>query len=597
MKRFFVGVDLGTHAVKVVVLRTHLRGAEVVHHYVEPIEVGPDGGGNLEAAAAVAAAILSKAGLGAARTCVSVSGNFASYRALRFPFADARRVTQALEFELEDQFPVPLGEMHYAHVLTRGSGAAGRAFVVGIRRDRLATVESIFERAGVRVDSLTVGPAALAHAVDAQVVSLPKPTDGGREDDGEPTTLLVDLGHRTTEMLALVEPGPIAARSVRFGGRDVTLAIARTYDMTLVDAEREKRANGFVLHEGLEVDEAQARAGGVVRDALLPLVREIRHTIKWLETEHGAAVTRLLLVGAGSRLRELPAFLAERTGLDTAVAGQTDLRRVRGPDTFDATRDTAAVGAAMAAATGAMIDLHEGEGQAGEDSAWARRLRGVAMAAAAFSAAMALDTVAEVKAHRALLATRRAELATLSEQVFGSEVTKPAEIRKRLETAATLDPTEVVPERSALDVLAFVVEAAKPEDKPPPMSGATAPFDPTGAPSPATGAVPPTSSVAAATAGATSAPSSEIAPPPERGIVWADELVLDMVDVRELKVEVAAAAARSSAQDRFAMGLEQSGCLTNVSKGKVRDQNGKKVFEINMDNTCLLPSKSGEESR
>ncbi len=588
MKRKFVGVDLGTHSVKVVAVQTSLRGAQVVEHYVEPIETGPEGGGNLETAAAVAAAILREAGLAAERVCVCVPGSHASYRTLRFPFGDARRIAQALPFELEDQFPVPLDRMHYDYVVSKTADGAGRAWVVGMRRDRIEAVEGILSEAGIEPVALTVGPAALAQALEPGVIALPS-EGGGEGGPVEPMTLVVDIGHRTTELVVLGETGPVAARSVRVAGRDVTAAIARAYDMPPAEAERAKRNDGFVLHDGLgEVTEAQARAGGVVRDALLPLVREVRHTIKWLETEQSARVTRVLLSGAASRLREIDAFFAEALGLDVGRVEAAGLSRLRVPDGFDVARELVAVGSAAGAAAGALIDLHLGAEAEADGGVWAPHLRRMGAWAAILAGALALDTVVQVRAAEALLATRRAELAALSEEVFGTSVTSPKEVEDRLEAGEEIDASRLVPERSALDVMATIVDAATPQDKPPPAGAAAAPFDPTGAP--ATGAPPSTTpppSAAGASAGGTAKP--ELAPPPERGIVWADELVLTMVDVRELKVEIAASATRSSAQDRFALELERAGCLKNISKGKVRDQNGRKVFEMNMDNACLLP--------
>lgn len=595
VKRRFVGIDLGTHSVKVVVVQAQLRGAQVVERFVEPVEVGPDGGANLETAAAVAAAIVEQAGLRDERACVSVPGSVAAYRTIDFPFADARRIAQALPFELEDQFPVPVDRMHHVHHVSRGAGGRGRAWVVAVRRDRMEEIERALTGAGLGKAAVTIAPAALAQAIEGGIIAIPEPEPGGGGDRPEPVTLVVDVGHRTTEMLAIADAGPMAARSVRIGGRDVTLAIAQAYGMTPVEAERAKRRDAFVLHGGLSgLSDEQIRAGETVREALLPLVREIGHTIRWLETEHGCRATRVVLTGAGSRLREMVPFFEERLSVDVSHVTADDLRRMRVLDDMDVAREAVAIGAAVGAATGPLVELRMHAGPENDDAVLAARLRRVGAWAAVFAGGLAIDTVVQVRTAEALLETRRAELALLTDEVLGERITSPKEVRDRLEGEVARDPSELVPERSSLDVMAMIVDAAAPKDEPPAPAPAQT-VGPTGAPIPGASAA--TGAAAGSVQGPDGAPESAAAaaaPPPERGIVWADELVLDMVDIRELKVEIAASAARSSAQDRFAMELESTGCLTNVSKGKVRDQNGRKVFEMNMDNACLLPESASK---
>jgi len=99
-------------------------------------------------------------------------------------------------------------------------------------------------------------------------------------------------------------------------------------------------------------------------------------------------------------------------------------------------------------------------------------------------------------------------------------------------------------------------------------------------------------------AAADGAASDALAPVPEGtvGIMRSDELMFDMIDIRERKLEVRAFATRSSAQDRLAAALQGLGCLTNISKGKVRDQNDRKVFTMSMDNACFTAPMGDEEA-
>lgn len=83
---------------------------------------------------------------------------------------------------------------------------------------------------------------------------------------------------------------------------------------------------------------------------------------------------------------------------------------------------------------------------------------------------------------------------------------------------------------------------------------------------------------------------------PSAGILVSDQLIVQRIDIRELKLEMKVEATRATAQDRLALKLEQLGCITDIKKGKVRDSNDKKVFELEMSHNCFRETPGGEDS-
>ena len=51
------------------------------------------------------------------QAAVTLPSGEASYRTRAFPFADAKRIAQAVSFEVDGQFPVPLDELAFDHVV------------------------------------------------------------------------------------------------------------------------------------------------------------------------------------------------------------------------------------------------------------------------------------------------------------------------------------------------------------------------------------------------------------------------------------------------------------------------------------------------
>lgn len=609
MAQKFVGIDLGSHHVKGVVVAAGVRGVQLVDAWSEPVGPVPDDPevDPLGAVLATALGALRQRRLLSCPVGLALPPGLCSYRVLSFPFADERRIAQAVAFEAEGQFPVPVEELMHGHVLVPGSGSGGRALVAAARRDKVEPIQEILKRAGVDLKVVTSGAVAMA-----QIAARPAPTPlspelsqlVARGGSLEPVSLLVDLGHGSTQLVALGPKGPRAIRSSRRGGRHITAAIAKAYGMGLDEAEVAKHRDAFLPHNGLPaMSDEQLDAGRVVARALEPIVRELGQTRMWLRATYKLEVTQLLLGGGGAALQGLPAYLHEQTGLPVELV-QPQALLVKGAAGHDLSRHAAALGAAYGAAKRPLLQLQDAGGGVSEGSWMQERMSSLIAIGVAVMAFGALDTIAQVKALEAEQAAYDDELAAATLATFGESLAAN-KIEAKLAEVEGQDLTSLVPEKGALDVLAMLAEAATPSDlgqAPPP--GAAEPgvmgVDPeTGEPiepgedeGGADGGEPP-----AAVEGAEGAEKKKVEIiDPSRGIVMSDELTLGSVDIRERKIELKVEANTSTAQDRLNRKLRQNTCITNITNGKVRGDSTRKSFDMMMDNGCYFALPEDEQA-
>jgi type IV pilus assembly protein PilM len=601
MAQKFVGVDLGSHHVKGVVVSTGVRGVQVIDAWSVPVGPVPEDDPEVDplgAVLAVALGALKQRRLLSCAVGLSLPSTLCSYRVLSFPFSDERRIAQAVAFEAEGQFPVPVEELVYGHVVVPGSGSGGRALVAAVRRDKLDPILEIWKRAGVELKVITAGAVAMA-----QVAARPAATPIAPElsERGlEPVALVVDLGHGSTQLLALAAKGPRAIRVARRGGRHITAAIAKAYGLAAAEAEAAKHRDAFLPHHGLEqMSEEQLDAGRVVARAMEPVLRELGQTRMWLRATYKLEVTQLVLAGGGAGLQGLAPYLHEQTGLPVERL-QPNGVLVKGTAGRDMSGYAAALGAAYGAARRPLVQLHDAHAGRSEGSWVQERMSSLIAIGVAVMAFGALDTIAQVKALEAEQAAYDDELAAATLETFGESLAAN-KIDAKLAEVEGQDLTSLVPEKGALDVLAMLVEAATPSDLgqgPPP---GTEPIDPaTGQPLGATGTDPETGEPlepgedgGAADGGAADGGAAEGAAEkkkvelidPSRGIVMSDELTIGTVDIRERKIELKLDANTSTAQDRLHAKLEQNSCITNIQNGKVRGGD-RKSFEMIMDNGC-----------
>jgi len=577
MSQKYVGVDLGSHRVKVVVLNSSLRGTQVVDVFDEPIGA-PEVRENGETVdpfshmLSVTLSVLRSRNLLREQVGIALPPEILSYRLLDFPFSDERRIAQMVPFEADGQFALPLDQLLHGHCIVQAN-EGGRALVVAARRDKLEQISALFRRAGAEIKVMT-SPAIAS----AQVVKVEPETVALSDANLKPAAILLDIGHRFTHLTCLGAKGPVAVRTLRRGGRNITQAIASHYHLDVAAAEQAKCNDAFVPHHGIgSMDTAQLEAGRLVAEELEPLLRELEQTRLWLRSTQQLETTQILLAGGGSELRGLLEYLQEQTGL-TVRRAHAHAQGLRvGGDAEAWTTNLPALGAAYGAARRPLIALHDGHGS-GDHGDWLQdRMPSLLAIAVAILAFGALDTIAKVRAANAELEAYEGQLRDLSKEVFG-ETLDPVGVEKKLALAEGPDLTSLIPYRSALDVLAMVTKVATPSDLKEAEQkaaeeavAASLPFAGQGAPDEAE---------------STSVTESELkSVDPNAGVVAADELTISEVQVLERKLEVHASANVSSAQDRFAAKLGQLPCVSSVLKGKVKG-NERRSFEMSIEHNC-----------
>lgn len=579
MAQKYVGLDLGTSEVKVVLVSAGLRTIQVLEVVAEPVTRAPQGDDSLAAALDIAIAVLRRRGWNHYPVGVVLPGNLASYRVFKFPFTDPRRIAQAIAFEADGQFPVPLDNLEYDHV-PAPTASGGQALMVAVRRSAVDQVRAAFKVASIDVKLVTVDVLAAAQVMGADIPDAPK-TDGG--DARTPVALALDIGHATTDLVAFGAKGPLAARMLRRGSVHVTKAVQQRYRLDDAAAEAAKRTNAFLPHRGVgTLTPEQLDAATVIARAVEPILKEIEHTRMWLRAEYGCEVTQLRLSGGGANLRGLDAYLSEQLGLPVERARPRENLGLRGLGGHDWTANCAALGGAVGCARRPLIQLHkEAAVQRGSDGSWiAERLSTVASLGVAILVFGAIDTYVGLGALEAERAAYEKELAEASDAVFGERLTSTADIEARLNEVDGRDITKLLPQRGAVDVLAAFVKAATPTGpKPPP-------------PPP-----PPENAGDGDGGGDTPAPAPTPLPSvdPTAGVVWDDEFILSNIEIRNRALQFKASALRLTTQERFRNKLLQAlPCITPFQNAKLRDEGQRKVFDPSVEHDCYNQSMEAE---
>jgi len=309
MAQRILGLDLGAQAVKAVLLESTFRGFAVAGEARVPLGAA-DGDAPLAARQAAAVqTLVRESGLAFDVAVVAFPGAGVSSVVVTLPFTDPKRIEQTIGFEVEGQIPFDLAEVAWDWQPLGTRDGKTDLHVAVARKEELAALVAALGGAGV--DPRAIVPAAPAYAslfATGAVAAAPAPE--GAQAAAE---VVVDVGHERTN-IAVVSAGACeAARTFAFGAGHLARALARELGISEADAAAIVAAEGGGPALPAESGGAAAdpRVGDTLRRALVPLVRELRATLRaWRARVGQRRVDRLVLAGESARVALVQAALA-----------------------------------------------------------------------------------------------------------------------------------------------------------------------------------------------------------------------------------------------------------------------------------------------
>ncbi len=313
MAQRILGLDLGAGAVKAVLVESAFRGFEIVDTARAPLEPqpplapSPQGGAAGAAArpfarhAAAVRALLDARGWRYDSAVVAFPGTGGSTSLVTLPFTDPRRIAQTVGFEVEGQIPFDLADVSWDWQPLGVRDGKTELLVAVVRKEELGALLAALAEAGV--DPRAIVPPGPAYAALSLAGALAAPaTAGGPGPTAAPTGP------------ADAPPPPAGNGNVAAATPAATPAAAEA----IVDVGQERgaalvaaEAGGPALPPALADSATDPRAAEALQRALVPLVRELRATLRaWRARAGQRPLARLVLAGEAAHLAGLPEVLA-----------------------------------------------------------------------------------------------------------------------------------------------------------------------------------------------------------------------------------------------------------------------------------------------
>ncbi len=322
MAHRILGIDLGTFSVKVADLMVGFRQVELVGLHERrlmpalppPIPGFADSAdvpeSHVERAVRTLKVMIDELGLRADMFAASMGGQ-EILRLITVPLTDPKKIEQVLGYELESQILEELDLLVFDSIVSAAHAESTQVLAVAATRSSVVERVEGLTRVGCEprlIGSAALAPAALAPHAWGELAGVPH--------------LIVDIGHTQTIACCVDEGRVLFARTIGRGGQDVTLALEDTFRMQPEEAEVAKHRQAFILAPGKVADSPEhTRVDACVKEAVRPLVRELRQTLAAIRAAGHPLVEEVLLTGGGAKLNGIVEHLALELDLPTVRLG------------------------------------------------------------------------------------------------------------------------------------------------------------------------------------------------------------------------------------------------------------------------------------
>ena len=301
------GIDLGAFSVKLGFFEVGFRSS--TFRGLEEIPVPAGDAPLLERQLDAVRQALSQVA-GEVTPYLAIPGDQLSVRVLELPFSDPRKIDQVVGYELEGQIVNAIEDVVFDHLVVTQRPEGSTVLAVAAKRDELAALIEAAEARGIHPRALYAAPVVYRSLLP------PASPAGSDEPEATPCHAVLDFGHLRTNVCIVRGGKTISARTIRRGSAHLTEAISKAFNADHDRAEQAKRGEAFLVSPGRPATSPLVtKLDAVLREALTPIIRELRQTLASFNSSARLDVDALLVVGGGGRLDGLLPFLEAELGI------------------------------------------------------------------------------------------------------------------------------------------------------------------------------------------------------------------------------------------------------------------------------------------
>lgn len=305
-----IGLDIGTSAVKMVVLNEQIKGYSLYALGYEPLppEVIVDGA-IMDSAIVIEAIqkIVKSQKIRKKNVALSVSGHAVIVKKITLPKMSQEELDESIHWEAEQYIPFDIDDVNIDFHIMEDQHVGGNemeVILVAVKKDKVNDYTNLVRQAGLT---------PLVVDVDGFAIGNQYEINYGLESDR--VIALIDIGAGVMNINIMQGRQHMLYRDISIGGNQFTDAIQKELNVSYQQAEEIKRG---VNVEGVSRDVADDVMNSVAED----LSHEIQRSFDYFKaTSSTTGIDQVVLTGGCSKIRngEIAGFLSERLGVEVVI--------------------------------------------------------------------------------------------------------------------------------------------------------------------------------------------------------------------------------------------------------------------------------------
>lgn len=312
-KSDLLAVDLGTHAIKVILLGQRGKTLFLRNWGYIPLDSKPEASPDEKKIQAIneLRAFLIKSGIKIKNAATSLSGNSMIVRYVKFPLLTKMELLATIATEAEPFIPFDANDVQFGfHILneiTEEGQKKMETVLVAAKKEIVASRIDILQGSGLTPAIIDVDSFALEN--------LYTKVDPATPDQG--ATLYLNIGHSVTNLSIINSGITRVVRDIFISGQTFTRAIMKALDLNAAKADEIKKSHSL-LFDPAQKDAAiaagekeQIAVSDALNQVLKDLVGEVHRSVDFFLTQGSDhVITRLVLMGGSAPLKNLDQYLS-----------------------------------------------------------------------------------------------------------------------------------------------------------------------------------------------------------------------------------------------------------------------------------------------
>ena len=232
-------------------------------------------------------------------------------RFLTLPVKSKKKADLMLPFQLEEDIPYALSEIHYAYRL-EGQKTQHTAMVELVRNTVFEPYYNSLRDKDILPNILTTESSAVENYFNQHPMAGP--------------FCVLDIGHKTTQAYFFYNSRLIMTFISYFGGHHINEMIAETYKIEVDEAVIYKHQNAFLLTSSQyqEVEPAQSDFASAMDKVFSQLINDFNRWKVGFKVNYGLPVQHVFLCGGTSNIKNISNYLTEKWDIKVTLLESFD---------------------------------------------------------------------------------------------------------------------------------------------------------------------------------------------------------------------------------------------------------------------------------